>query len=392
MPEYTYDEFEDEVDGMVHGKIANLTDKRKTLNRAVRFVVGDVDLRSTKRRSTVSPNLFNDIYDYSCPTDLKGTALIDISPQVSRTKDSDLRLTTEEEFDRLKTIDLMMVAFSDRDFTRKLRVSMDIDDDELVISELDSLTSGGGTWAAFGDGTNLTADLDNFVKGSGSINWDISAVGGTTAGIYNEGLDASDISDYLAAGSGFVWHYITSATNITNFILRLGSSASAYHAKTVTTVNEGTAFVAGWNLLRFDLQSLSDTSSPDDESITYVALYMTKAAGKVSETDYRFDWLVLKRGKIHNVLYYSKYGWQTTGGTWIENSTATTDVLNVDTEEFELMTIKAAEFASQELTDYDDVKYFAGQYSNPAGTGKRDQYVLKWPSEAKVMITTYYDI
>jgi len=392
MPVYTYQNLYDDVNGMVHQKIANLVTPLRTLNRAVRFVVGDIDLRSTKRRVAAAPNLFNDVYDYTCPTDMKGTALIDIAPQVSRSEDSDVRLTSEEEFDRLKTIDLMMVAFSDRDFTRKLRISMDIDDDELLISELDSLTSGGGTWEAFGDGTNLTADLDNFVKGNGSINWDISAAGGTTAGIKNADLESSDISDFLSAGSAFVWAYITSTTNLTNYILRLGSSETVYHSKTVTTTHEGTAFVAGWNLLRFDLQSLTDTGTPDDEDITYAALYMTKAAGKVSETDYRFDWLILKRGKIHNVLYYSKYGWQSIAGTWIENSTALTDLLNVDTEEYELIAIKAAEYAAQELSDWNDVKYFQNEYSNPQGTGKKDQYILKWPSEAKVLITTYYNI
>ena len=386
MPVYTQQNLIDNLDGMVHGKSSSLKDRQNTLNRAVRFVIGDVDMRSTKRKATASPNLFNDIYDYACPTDLKGTALIDIVPQVNRAKDSEITLTTPEQFDRCKTLDRMMVAFSENSFVRKLRISMDIDDDELLISELDSLTSGGGTWVLLGDGENLTADRDNFVKGSGSINWDISAAGGVTAGIQNTGLDDFDLTDYLSAGSIFVWVYITSTTGLTNFIIRIGSSTGNYYTRTITATNEGTAFVNGWNLLRFDLPSMTEVGTVDDGACNYVALYMTKDAGKVSETDYRFDWLVIKRGKIHEVVYYTKYGWQTSGGTYIENSTATTDLLNVDTEEFELISIKAAEFASQELKDYDDWKIHKSDYKE-----KKQDYIIKNPSESKLLITDYYN-
>ena len=384
---YTYQNLYDNVNGMIHKKIGNLSSSLNTLNRAARFVTGDIDLRSCKRKATASPNLFSDIFDYSCPSDLKGMALVDISPQVNRSQDSELRLTSPEEFDRLKTIDKLMVAFAQFSGTRKLRISMEIDDDELVISELDTTTSGGGTWAGFGDGENLTSDSDNYVNGNASINWDIGSGGGTTAGIVNTGLDAFDITDYLNAGSVFTWVYIQDITNITNFILRLGQSASAYYYKTVTTTNEGTAFVNGWNLLRFDLQSLSSTGSPSDEDVIYAAVYMTKDGAKINETDYRFDWMVMKRGRVHEVWYYSKYAWQSSAGTWIENSTTTTDYLNAETEELELITFKAAEYASQELKDYDDVKYFANEYKN-----KKADYLMKYPSEAKLHTIIYYTV
>ena len=385
MPQYTQANLSSNLDGMVHGKVSNLVDKQVTMNRAVRFVLGDLDVRSAKRKSVISPNLFDDVYDYTCPTDLKGEALIDILPQINRSIDSQIELTTEEEFDRKKSFNKLMAAFSDNSFVRKLRLSMSIDDDQLLIAELDALTSGGGTWIGFGDGENLTVDLDNFFKGNGSINWDISAAGGVTAGIQNVGLDPFDIDDYTPAGSAFVWVYITSITDITNFILRIGQDASNYKSKTVTVTNEGTAFVQGWNLLRFDLQSLTTVGAPTETDCDYVALYMTKAAGKISETDYRFDWLVLKRGRIHSVLYYSKYGWQTSAGVYIENSTVTTDLLNVDTEEFELISIKAAEFAAQELKDYDDWKIHREDYKE-----KRKSYLRSTPSEAKIITNGYY--
>ncbi len=384
MATYLYTDVKANVDGMVHKKVDDLKDARVVINRAARTVIGDVDLRSTKKKSAAVPNLFSDVYQYAWPTDGKAKAIIDVSPQVNRGSDSELTLKSQEEFDRLKSGESNIVAFQDDAMVKKILINMIVDDDETVISELDSLTSGGGTWALFGDGTNLTADADNFVNGNGSINWDISAAGGTTAGIQNDGLDSFDLTDYLPQGAIFVWVYITSTTNLTNFILRVGSGSSAYYYKTITTTHEGTAFVNGWNLLRFDLQSLSSSGSPDITDCTYVAIYMTKAGAKISETDYRFDWIVSKRGVIHNLWYYSKYPWQTTAAVWIENSVADTDYINADTDELELISIKAAEYASQELKEYKDVQYFQAEYVK-----KRADYVLKNPSEAKMMITEY---
>jgi hypothetical protein len=387
MPTYSQQNFIDDLDGLVHGKSSSLKNRQNTLNRSVRDVLDDLDLRSTKRKVVAAPNLFNDVFDYTCPSDLKGSAIIDVDPQVRRTEDSDIILTTEEEFNRMSSFRKLMIAIGNDSMVRKLKISLRLDDDQLVISELDSLTLSGGTWAAFGDAENLTADLDNFIKGNGSINWDISSAGGTTAGIQNTGLDAFDIDDYTPAGSAFVWTYLTSATNVTNFILRIGQDASNYKSKTITVTNEGTAFVAGWNLLRFDLQSMTSVGSPSDLSCDYVALYMTKDGAKVSETDYRFDWLVLKRGKIHNIHYYSKYGWQTSAGVWIENSTATTDKLNADTDEYNIILMKAATIASMELRDYDDVKMYEKSYMD-----KMKKYKMDNMSERKTLITEYYSL
>jgi hypothetical protein len=381
MPSYQYSDISSSVNGMIHKKINNLQDPRVTINRGVRFVVGDCDIRSMKRKSTISPNLFTDIFDYSCPIDLKSTQIVDIIPQINRAQNSEIRLTTPEEFDRFKSSCKEMVAFSDDSFIRKLRISQIVNDNSVLASDLDDATG----WTGFGDGYGLATDNLNFVKGNGSIRFGINSAGGTTAGIYNAGLNSFDLSNYVNSGSGFVWVYITDMTNITNFILRVGSGASNYYTKTVTTTNEGTAFYNGWNLLRFDLDSATIVGSPVVNANTYAAIYMTKAAGKINELNYRFDWLVFKNGAINQVLYYSKYGWQTSAGAWIENSTVTTDYVNADTEEIALIELKCAEYAAQELSDKDDVKYFATEYER-----KKADYIQSHPSEAKLIETTYY--
>jgi hypothetical protein len=401
MPNFTQAELNTEVTAIVSGSFtaANFL---TVANRAVREVLSALDLRSMIRKAALSPNLFDDVFQYTCPTDLKSDKVIDIKPQIDRGRHDYWRLTTPEEFDRVKDdkrvdqwgdpieiskrtqwLGESLIAISSRDFVRKLLLSRPIDDDSVAISTLDSV----GDWVLFGDGENLTADSANYVKGSASINWDISSAGGTTAGIQNPSLDEFDVTDYLTEGSVFVWAYLSSKTNVTNFIIRIGSGASAYYSITITTNSEGTAFVAGWNLLRFDFTNKSTTGTPDDDACDYVVLYMTKDSAKVSETDYRFDNIVMKKGNHYDVIYYSKYGWQSSTGTYLEDATATTDLLNCDTDEYNLVIEKTAQFMEEHLKNLGEADKHEVRYMRKEG-----RYVMDNPSQALLLIQTYYTL
>jgi hypothetical protein len=360
MPNYARSTIKTRIATKISGTVSD-ADLNTILNDAVSEVFSDIDLKSAKRKSALSPNMFDDIYDYTQPTDLK--AIIDIKPQIKRGRMDDWGLTTEEEFDRFKEDNRLdkwgdpinisrsqwlgdsIVAISTADFVNKIKISRPINDVSMTISDLDSI----GSWVLFGDGTNLTKDIDNYVKGSGCINWDISAAGGTTAGIQNSSLPAFNISDYL----------------------------------TVTTNNEGTAFYAGWNLLRFDFINKSVTGSPTNTACTHVALYMTKATGKISETDYRFDWLVMKKGEHYNLIYYSTYGWQSNAGVWLENATADTDYVNCDNTELKLIEYKASELGERHLRSARVMEMYQ-LYEL-----KKKEYQQANPSEALILTSTY---
>lgn len=384
MPTYTQTQLKTRINAGIKGKIGMLIDAQDTMNQAVREVISDLDMRSAIRKTSLTPSLFNNVFEYACPSDLKGHALIDIDPQTD-VQQKEFELVPFEQFMRRK--EKNTVAFRDNDLIRKIMINAEISDTNAVISTMDTLTAGGGTWAAFGDAESLVADSHNYVKGGGSIKWDISSAGGTTAGLQNTSLSTFDLTDYLGGnGAAFIWVYINSATNLTNFILRLGSDTSNYYSKTITTASDGTAFRAGWNLLRFNLTSLTTTGSPDDDSCDYAAIYMTKTAGKISETDYRFDELVIKKGEIYDVIYYSKYGWQNSSGTYLENSTAASDYLNADTDEFDMIVDKGIEIAGQEVDEIEASNRAIGRYK-----AKKQNYLMTNPSNAKIMIATYAD-
>ena len=378
---YTYANVKNIAETRVNGQISD-ANWLLIINSAARAVYSDLDLRSGKRKSSLSPFLFDDVYDYSVPTDLKGISLIDIKPQVNREVNYKFTLTTPEEFDRKKSTEDNLCAFTDDSFTRKLKISAEIDDDTLIVSTLDSTSANGGTWAGYGDGTNLTADSDYYVKGSASINWDINADGGTTAGIYNDDINTFDITDYVSNGAVFVWAYLSDKTDVTNFIIRIGSSASAYYTKTVTATNEGTSFVNGWNLLRFDFSTATQVGTVDLDACNYCAVYMTKDAGKTSETDYRFDHIMIKRGEYHSIIYYSNLPWQSSSAVWKIESDDTTDYLNVSSDELEIVLAKITELGEQYLGDDRREDRAREKYNE-----LKRNYELNNPSEKMLLMT-----
>lgn len=362
MPNYTYTNLKDQiVDPVIHPNVGSQVTISNVIDRAVRMVFLDCDFRSSQRRSTITPNIFDDVYDYTAPSDLKDLAVIDIIPQVNRKLSSRMNLVTPEFFDRKKLYYDNLVTVTDDDFVRQLRLSIDADDTKAKIAGFDSTTSDGSNWALFGDATNVVSDTDNYVDGGGSVKFDLVG-SGTTAGLQNAGITSFDITDYLNNGVALVWIYVNSTTNLTNFIIRLGSDPSNYYSITATVASDGNAFRAGWNLIRWNFSSKSTTGTPTDTAIDFCAIYMTKTSGK-DDDGYRLDDLQLHIGEIFDVLYYTKYPWQTSSGVYTENSAgSTTMLINADTDEFDLMVMKGKVETFRELRDYEQMNAAEAEY------------------------------
>lgn len=365
-------------DDTIQANLANQVDLQDAANKAIRELYLDVDLKSAKRLSVITPNIFDDVYIYTAPTDLKDYAIIDIRPQAydSRTLNSRVMLVTPEVFDRKKNDRNLLVSVLDDENTRKLLVNIDVSDTQHDIATMDTLDSGSSTnWVLFGDATNVVLDADNKVQGSGSIKFDLVG-SGTTAGISNSNIDSFALNAAIRdAGAAFAWIYVNSITDLTNFIMRIGSSASNYYQMTETTDQAGNSFVVGWNLVRFDFVDKTETGTVDDDAITYVAVYMTKDSAKADD-GYRIDDIQLHSGEIYEILYYSKFPWQNTSLTYLENSTSGTDWINVDTDEIGLASAKVQMEVYRRLRDWEMYNVAKSEYNEQLA-----KYKLIHPSE-----------
>ena len=405
---YNYALLQRMLNAKIHGRRANLTSgesgdtsvERDLINSAVRIAISDLDFRGNIRESVLTPNLMDNQYDYALPNDVKASTIIDFRPQNtdSRGEFETYSLTTPEEFDRRKKVEKGIYTILDDDLTRVLRISANIEDNALQISTLDDTAAGGGDWTTFdSDAVNdsdVKADADDYVEGAGSIRFqtDTSDSTDTAVGIQNATLSAFDISSYLARGSAFVNAKLTVAdTGIHQISLRLGSDSSNYYQINDSTQNDCSAFVAGWNKIRWDFANKTTAGTPVDTAGNYAAMFWsrdttTAALLHLNDTDWGFDDLKLKRGKYYLLSYYSRHVWQDTALAVFENSTHDSHALLVQNDELEVIMAKASELASGYLRDYEDVKYFSGEY------GKlKTAYLMKNPSQSAVLTTSRYN-
>lgn len=382
---YTRSQLKSDINRGIFGKIGMLISSEDTINEVVRTVTTDIDTRSARRQTVLTPDLFQDAYEYDCPADLDALKIIDIPTQAKNYED-DFFLVPSSQFSSKK--EKGMIAIKDFNGARVLQINANSSSQTIVVSELDRYDSD-GLWEVFEDAEFIGQDDSDYIKGNGSLTFDINADGGTEAGIFNSAVTPIDITQFLAGTSSFfVWAKIKSVTGITNYKLRYGNDDSNYMTVTVTTRSDGTAFTNGWNLLRFpvDMSVAQETGAVDESELSYFALYMTKSGSKISETDYKFDYLVLKKGQIHNVDYYSKYGWTTSAGAYIENSTADSDLLVANKDEYDLFVEKGREIAGFEVKEFEASVASAQRYKD-----KKKDYQMRNPSEAKIMGNSYHN-
>lgn len=403
---YTYSLVRRIVQTKVHGRLNNLamgdsgTDsniERDLINDAVRIVTTELDLRGTIREAVLTPNLMDNQWDYAMPNDVKEDKIIDFRPQNtdSRGAFETYDLTTPEEFDRRKKIEKGLFTILNRDLTRTLRVSADIEDNTDQVSALEDTS-----WNTF-DSTSVNdsdvkTDNDDYIEGAGAVRFqtDTTDTTDSVVGIQNTAISQFDISTFLARGQAFVDAKLTNFdTGIHQITVRLGSDSSNYYQISDSNQNDCSPFQAGWNKIRWDFQNKTTVGSPQDTAIDYAAIFWsrdttTTALLHLNDTDWGFDNLLLKRGKYYEISYYSRNAWQDTGtgSQLLENSINDSSVLMVQNDELDVIVAKAAELASQFLRDMEDVKYFNAEYER-----LKRVYWMNHPSQAKVMTTTRYD-
>lgn len=359
-------------------------------NRAVREVISRVDLRTQKRRANLAPQLNEELFDYQSPTDLKERAIVDIRlmSHDAREKKDKFNLVSAEYFDRNKTFNKNLVAIEDADFFQKLRISADLDvsDKETVLHAMETTSvTGGATFSLSASASNLTLDKDNFIEGEASVNFDVAA-SYVSASLVVSGITSIDISDYERGGSVYAYIWIPDTSGLNAIVLRVGDDSSNYFRQQVTTTNEGLAFRTGWNLIRMDFASATEVGSVDMDTINYLLVGLRGDGTASATTDWRVDYIVARRGEPHWVYYYTKYGWQNSGGTsYLENSTADTDRLNADTEEYQLFIMYGKYLFAEDLKMFDESDKYLQRY-----LVLEKNYTDKYPSERLLTIEEYH--
>ena len=169
-----------------------------------------------------------------------------------------------------------------------------------------------------------------------------------------------DLTAHDEQSTLFGWMYLPDASTITSVEMRWGNDASNYWSQTVTTAFSG-ALVDGWNQLGFNWNGATETGTVDPSAIDYISYIITYDG--TADTDFRIDSITSNLGRIFDMVYYSKYLFANSSGTWIEKPTNDEDTVNLDTESYNVFLYKVAEMCAQQIEQIkDDVSYFKGEY------------------------------
>jgi len=380
---YTILDLKTDLEAILHGtSLDSVTSPSALINRAARDVLNEVDPQETKRIVTIPNAIYDKVYDYQLPDDVKGNRIISLAPQVNREVGDKATQRFWEEFDQYKRDLDFHVQYNKG--VRSLRFSKALKT-ATVLNAMNDITDN-GTWVVGGDATNLRKDTLQYISGNASLKFDVTGAG-TTAYLENTTSDTQDISDIEDDGALFAWVFMPNV--ITSAELRWGSSSSNYWSQTTTTRQDNLSFQEGWNLIRFDWDTASSVGSPDSSDITYLRLTITYDG--IAANNYRFDNITAQQGAIWQLIYYSKYLFEDgTTGAWKENTDDDADIVNLDTDSYNLLLYKVAELAAQQIQAEDsafDLQYFMSKYAQELVI-----YKNKYKSEVKSVKQKYYRI
>lgn len=378
-----------DLTGILHGTSLNKVQNIDGLfDRAARQLLQDLDPQETIR-STLTGAVFSQVYEYAVPTDLKGTKIIDISPQVNRTPEDIFLSKYNQDFDIAKNISLQdMFTIKYNQMVRSMRMNFTAAPAPVVIDTMSSINNN-GTYTVTSGAANLTVNNQNSVVGGSSLQFNLSA-GPATGYIENSTLQAVDLTNELNQGTQFLWVYLPSGSAVTSINLRWGSSNANYYSLSTALTQSGTAFANGWNLLAFPWVSASTTGSPTVSSITYVRVTFTYDT--TLQTGILVNGLTSQLGSLLNLEYYSEDLFRDAiTGAFQATVTDDSNLINLGLDSYNIFLNQLAYLTMQQVQGVDatafDANFFLTAYIQGIG-----RYKSTYKSQIQKPQTTYYQM
>ncbi len=380
---YSITQANSDLASVIHGTTINQIPNINGLhNRTARKLLADIDPIETVRKVLTTTPLFSQVWDYACPADLKGNRIVDISPQYIRIPGQLISQTFNQPFDMDKNMNAVPSEFTIQwnNQVKTIRINDTSLPQGVVIDTGDSTTG----WTANSTASNLTEDNVNYASGSGSLSFDVTTGTGSISKTLSSTLN---MSSQLNQASWFYYLYLPTGSQLTSTEIRIGSSSSAYYSRVLTTTNEGNAFATGWNLIRGDWLGATVVGVPDVTKIAYVYIGVTVTA---NQTGIKVDNIVSNMGLYRTVEYYSKYLFRdSTTGAFQETVTDNSNLINLDTDSYNLYFNLLAYYAAQQLQGLDamfyDANFFIGEYEKD-----KVKYTARQPSQVQKSRQAYY--
>jgi hypothetical protein len=361
---YSVQTAKSELSAMLHGTdLGQVENIDGVLNRAARQLLLDIDPAETKVQIPMATPVYDGVYDYSAPDDLKGNKVIDLATQISRNQRDRFTQTYNQNFDIYKSIGLQnnFTVFQNKG-KKTLRIAYNNSSRSILINNCNSIL-GNGTWATSGTASNLSEDSQSVDNNNSVLKFDITT---GTGYVSNSTIAPIDMTNHLNQSRIFFDVYLPKATDFTSLEIRFGSDSSNYYEATGVVTNfQGNSFNSGWNTIGILWSAMTKVGNPVVSTISYVRLgFITTADNAGVE----FAQIWSRLGFIMNIEYYSKFLFQDEiTGAWLENLTDDSNLINLDTDSYNLFIYQAAFLCVQQALGQDagyDTNIFMDKYNN----------------------------
>ena len=385
---YSITNLKADLEGVLHGTTNNqITNLDGLINRAARQLLLDIDPQETKRITELANQIFYQVYDYALPTDVKGNKVIDIRPQTTRYPWDIYNQDYNQQFDVLKawTFNNQFTINFDTSI-KTIRSNSPLLPQGTIVNQISGVTDN-GTFIVGGGASSIETNNINFINFGGSVQFNLDA-GQPTGYIENSTMTAQDLSDQVGQGTEFIFVYLPTASSVTAVNLRWGSAAGDYYSKSVSVDQAGNAFSDGWNLLAFDWRTAATVGAPDASAINYGRITFTYDT--TLQTGLLVNSWASRMGTILEIEYYSKYLFRDAiTGAYQETVTDDSNLVNLDTESFNLMFYQVAFLASQQQQGRNALQY-DGQFFLTKYNEGVQRYKAMYKSELQKPKQMYY--
>lgn len=381
-----------DLEGVMHGTTLNqITNLEGVIDRAARELLLDADPQETIREVPFSTPVFDSVFEYALASDVKGVSILDIRPQVNRTGRDIFNQDYSQQFDLAAqnngqngNISQFNIKFNSSLKTIEINSATS---PPAIIMNTASGTTINGTWVAGGGAQNLSTNNINWVANGGSLQFDLAA-GQFTGYLENSTMDALDLSENLNQATDFLWSWLPTASAFTNIKLRWGTDSSNYYERTAAVTQANTTFQNGWNQTGYVWKDATVVGAPDASNIVY--LRVTWTYDGTLQTAVLLNNITCQMGQILNYLYYSKYLFRDViTGAYQENVTDNSNLINLDTESYNLLFYQVAYLASQQQQGQAALQY-DGAFFLKKYTDALTKYKLRYKSQLQKPRMMYY--
>lgn len=405
MSTFSITNLSSDLQAMLHGtNLNNVSNLFGLYNRAAFQLLLDLDPQEMIRYTPITTPVANQVFSYGVPVDLKGTKIIDILPAGGRNLSPGQNGNAvylqqyNQGFDVAKVSQGCVSGLPSNPsmttvFNSGLK-SIQLNSPQLpapIVLNNANFTTSNGTWTAGAGATNLLNDQINYVSYGSSLMFTLAA-GQFSGYLENTSFSALDLSTYQYQLSTLLYTYLNAPSTVTGVELWFGSdndgSWTNYYSLNVNVTQQNTIFQTGWNFLDYLWENMTTHGTPDNTSIG--SLRVTWHYDGTQQAGVRLNNIFSVLGMAFQMEYYSKYLFSNAStGAWQETVLTTSDLINLDTESYQIYLYQVAYQAVQQTQGLSaivfDANYFLQLYQESV-----QRYKQQNKSQVQIPQSTYY--